>query len=124
MVDVRLAAERGDGGGVERGRRGDRGPAALDAALAAMTTAPARRYGLAGKGSLDVGSDADVVVYDPQASWQVDESCLHSNAGWGPYHGMSQRGRVVTTLVRGRTVYDDGQLRGSGGDGALVGSDR
>lgn len=79
----------------------------FDAALDALTIGPARRYGLEErKGSLESGKDADVVVLmlDPQA--QVDESQLHSNAGWSPYDGMTVGCRVALTVQRGEVVWE------------------
>jgi allantoinase len=96
-----------------------RGPDVFDAALLAMTVNPARRYGLAGKGQLAVGCDADIVAFDPDRPWLIDESALHSNAGWSPYHGMSLQGRVVTTILRGTVVFDS-ELRAHPGSGQLL----
>ncbi len=98
-------------------RRGDR---AFRAAVAAMTINPARRFGLhQRKGVLAPGWDADLVAFDPTAEWVVDEAGMHSNAGWSPYHGAVQRGRITLTLSRGRVVYD-GELRARPGQGVLV----
>lgn len=96
-----------------------RGPDVFGAALRAMTVNPARRYGLAGKGQLAVGYDADIVAFDPERPWVIDESALHSNAGWSPYHGMSLRGQIVTTLARGAVVFD-GEVRATPGSGQLL----
>lgn len=97
-----------------------RSPAAFAAAVKAMTANPARRYGLhTTKGYLAAGYDADIVAFDPHASWTVDESLLHSNAGWSPYHGRSFTGRIMLTLSRGRIAYD-GEVRAHPADGALV----
>jgi allantoinase len=96
-----------------------RGPDVFDAALLAMTVNPARRYGLAGKGQLAVGYDADIVAFDPGRPWLIDESALHSNAGWSPYHGMSLQGRVVTTMLRGTVIFDS-ELRAQPGSGQLL----
>lgn len=87
-----------------------------------ISTRPAKLFGLAHrKGSLEVGMDADVVAYDPSASFTVDESELHSNAGWSPYHNMTFGGRVVLTVARGEVVWDGASLHGAAGRGQLVG---
>jgi allantoinase len=98
-----------------------RGPHAFDAALDALTAAPARRFGLdRRKGALAVGLDADLIVFDPAASSTVDERRLHSNAGWSPYHGMVSTGRITRTLVRGHVVWDGEKILADAGDGVLV----
>jgi allantoinase len=93
----------------------------FDAALKAMTSAPAARFGLAArKGALAEGMDADVTVFDPAQPWKVDESRLHSNAGWSPYHGRTSSGRIALTVVRGNVVYDGAAVVGEPGYGAVV----
>ena len=67
---------------------------------------PARVYGLAGKGSLEPGYDADLVLVDPAASWTLTDSAIRSKAGWSPYAGRALRGRVVATIRGGRVVHD------------------
>jgi allantoinase len=98
-----------------------RGDTAFDAALDAMTATPARRFGLdTRKGSLAVGMDADITVFDPAQPWTVDETRLHSNAGWSPYHGRTAAGRVTLTVVRRDVVYDGENVVGSPGSGKVV----
>jgi allantoinase len=70
---------------------------------------PAARFGLAPrKGLLEVGSDADLALVDPGGSWTVDRDSLHDRHGLSPVAGRTLRGRVVRTLLRGRTVAVDG----------------
>jgi allantoinase len=98
-----------------------RGQACLDAAIDAMTTTPAKRFGLASrKGELAPGADADIVVFDPSASNVVDEARMHSNAGWSPYHGMSLKGRVSMTFSRGRLVWDGTTVVAKPGSGEAI----
>jgi dihydropyrimidinase len=67
---------------------------------------PARIFGLyPGKGALNIGSDADVVLYDPEPEGEISHENLHYLAGYSPYEGMPVRGRVVMTLSRGEVVY-------------------
>lgn len=76
--------------------------------IAMMTaTAPARTFGLyPRKGAIAVGFDADIALYDINASWTVKGADFHGLANWSAFEGMSCDARVERTLVRGRTVYD------------------
>jgi allantoinase len=83
----------------------------FDRALDAMTVRPAERFGLGHrKGQLLPGFDADIAVFDPDAEWLIDETKLHSNAGWSPFHGRTIKGRITMTMVRGMVVYDGNEV--------------
>ena len=75
-----------------------------------MATGPAALAGLAAKGAIDVGRDADFVVWDPDAEWIVDARALHHRHPVTPYDGRRVRGRVLTTLLRGTIVFDRGNF--------------
>jgi allantoinase len=85
-------------------------PARLGSLLAGS---PARRFGLAGKGALDVGADADVVLVDPAGTWTVAREDLLDRHRLSPFVGRRLRGRVVRTVLRGVTVALDGRLVGA-----------
>jgi allantoinase len=71
-----------------------------------MSAAPARLAGLDGrKGSIVPGKDADLVIFDPDAEFVVDERTLHQRHKRTPYHGRRLRGRVTATYARGRLLY-------------------
>jgi len=74
-------------------------------ALERMTIAPARAFNLPG-GTLDVGSPADVTVFDPRAEWVVDPDRFFSKSRNTPFAGWTLRGRTMLTIVGGRIVYD------------------
>lgn len=76
-----------------------------------MAAAPARLAGLeARKGVIDVGADADLVIWDPDAELVVDPAVLHQRHPVTPYGGLTFRGRVRTTILRGEVVFQDGRL--------------
>ena len=75
--------------------------------LEALSGGAAARYGLAArKGSIEVGKDADLAVVDPAASRVVRGAGLLSKGSITPFEGMTLRGEVVKTFVRGRLVWD------------------
>jgi allantoinase len=73
-----------------------------------LSGAPARLAGLGNrKGSIAVGKNADIVVWDPDVAAVVDETQLHQRHKRTPYAGRRLRGRVIETYVGGRLVYRD-----------------
>ena len=83
---------------------------------------PARLYGLyPQKGALLPGSDADIVLYSPEASSVIDIAGWQSRSRGSAriFDGLSYRGRVMRTIVRGRTVYSEGRIVGPRGWGTL-----
>jgi dihydroorotase len=71
-------------------------------------TSPAAWYRLP-KGKLDVGSDADIVLIDPEGCWDVEDRSIISKAGWSPFSGRRFKGRVVATYLRGEEIAGDGR---------------
>jgi allantoinase len=71
-------------------------------------TAPAELWQLAPrKGSIAVGADADLVLLDPERTWTIHGADLHHTHRWTPFEDRTVTGRVVRTLVRGRTVFSE-----------------
>ncbi len=71
----------------------------------------ARHFGIhPRKGVIAPGSDADIVVIDPDARWTVRHADLHEHVDYTPYEGRRMRGRVRDVLLRGRRVVTDGAL--------------
>jgi allantoinase len=70
--------------------------------------APARLWHLAPrKGTIAPGADADMALLDPERRWTVEGAKLHHTHKWTPFEGVELQGRVVRTLVRGRTVFSE-----------------
>ncbi len=86
-----------------------------------VSEGPARRFGLwPRKGNLAPGADADILVLDPAAEWQIDPAALVTAAGWSPYAGRRVRGRVVAAFSRGVQVWDGRDVLTGPGHGHFV----
>ncbi len=82
---------------------------------------PARTFGLYGrKGDIAPSFDADLVIVDLSLERKVSAEGLHYKVGWTPYEGSVFKGWPVTTLVRGKVVYDGESLVGKSGYGKFV----
>ncbi|HEY8332384.1 MAG TPA: dihydropyrimidinase [Tardiphaga sp.] len=88
--------------------------------VALTSTNHARTYGLTGKGSISVGYDADIALWDPSKTATLSQAGLHHGADYTPYEGMQITGWPVATMLRGRFVVRDGTLVGRGGGGRYV----
>jgi dihydropyrimidinase len=86
----------------------------------AMSANPARVFGMPGKGSLDPGTDADVVIFDPEESYTITAEDNASEADFSIYEGREVTGRVKRTIVRGETVAADGEIVGDYGHGEFL----
>jgi allantoinase len=84
------------------------------------SAAPAERFGLAAKGRLAPGADADLALVDLRAERTLARRDLHDRHRASPYAGRTLRGRVVRTLVRGTTVFRDGRIVAPGPHGRLL----
>ncbi len=73
---------------------------------------PARRYGLSGKGDLVVGLDADLALVDPDATWTVRAEDSESTQDYTPFEGFEMECAVNRTILRGTTVFHDGDIVG------------
>jgi dihydroorotase len=78
-----------------------------------MAAGPARVYGLAGKGRLAAGYDADFTIVDMKRCRTIEDSWIASPCGWTPFAGMSVLGWPIATIVRGATVMRDDEVLGS-----------
>jgi dihydroorotase len=83
----------------------EEGVLSLETAVAKLTTEPARAFGLK-KGTLAPGADADVVVADLQENWEVDPARFRSKSRNTPFAGWKVKGRIRTTIVGGKIVFE------------------
>ncbi len=74
--------------------------------IAKFTINPGRLLGLP-KGTLSVGADADVTVFDPTREWQFDKSATASKSLNSPFYGWPLKGKAVATIVAGKTVWTE-----------------
>lgn len=89
--------------------------------VALTATNPARTYGLyPRKGSIMVGADADIVLWDAQKTAPIRQQDLHHGADYTPYEGMEITGWPVRTILRGKTVALDGAVTGAPGGGTYL----
>ena len=93
------------------------GKITLERVIEACSTAPARIFGLEQKGDVVPGKDADLVLVDLHKEYEIKDSDVLSLTGWSPYAGRMVKGRPVHTIVRGKTVFQDGKVVGERGYG-------
>jgi dihydropyrimidinase len=89
------------------------------------STNAARIFGMyPRKGAIRTGSDADIVIWDPNRQGSVTAEADLSNADYSVYEGWKVTGWPVTTIRRGEIVYDAGQVSGRSGTGRLISRER
>ncbi len=83
----------------------------LNTFVRVVSTNPAKLFGLyPRKGTIKVGSDADLVLLDPDMEVKIRKNILHDNADYTPYEGMKAAGWPVMTLIRGHKVVENERL--------------
>lgn len=95
----------------------------ISQAVNLISTNGAKRFGVyPQKGAILIDADADIVLYDPSVQTTISEDMLFSKAKACDklYAGMTFQGRVVRTMVNGKTVFLDGEIVGERGGGAFV----
>jgi dihydropyrimidinase len=97
------------------------GRISLGSFVSLISATPARLFGLyPRKGTVAVGSDADLVVLDPQRRRVIDGAAMESQAGYSPYDGWEVTGWPRFTVSRGDVVLEDGEITASPGRGQWV----
>ncbi|MEE8273565.1 MAG: dihydropyrimidinase [Alphaproteobacteria bacterium] len=101
-----------------------KGRITLEQFVAVTATNAAKLYGLyPRKGTIAVGSDADIVLWDRDAEVTVSSDMLHDNMDYTPYEGRRLKGYPVLTLSRGEVVWDGSSPRGEPGRGRFLACD-
>jgi allantoinase len=85
-----------------------------------VSATPARRFGIARKGTIVPGNDADLVLIDPHHTFTLREEDLQQRHKASPYVGQTFRGAVRRTVRRGETIFTDGHITAHGGGGRFV----
>ncbi len=100
---------------VSKGRLG------LEKFVELTATAPAKIYNLhPRKGSIAVGADADIAIWDPEREVTLSDAMMHDLAGYTPFAGRKLRGWPVTVLSRGRVIVADGKRSVEAGSGRFL----
>jgi dihydropyrimidinase len=96
------------------------GRISLERLVDLLSTTPARLFGLRSKGAIEVGRDADLVLFDPAARRSIRATELHHSSDYTPFEGRAVQGAVRSTIVRGAFVVRDGVFVGRRGFGQFV----
>ena len=102
-----------------------KGRISLERFVALTATNHAKMYGLhPRKGTIAVGADADIAIWDPERKVTISQSLLHHGSDYTPYEGLEVTGWPVTTMVRGKTIVRDGALAGDRRAGEHIARER
>jgi dihydropyrimidinase len=98
-----------------------KGRISLNDFVALTSTNHAKTYGLyPKKGTIAVGADADLAIWDPEREVTISQSLMHGGADYTPFEGIAVKGWPISTMVRGKFVVRDGELVGTPGAGEYV----
>ena len=85
------------------------------------STSPAKIFGLfPRKGTIAPGSDADIVIFDPEKKQTLSAKTLHMKVDYNPYEGREITGAAETVLSRGKVIIDNGKFVGRTGAGSFL----
>jgi dihydropyrimidinase len=86
-----------------------------------VSTNPAKLMGLyPRKGTIAPGSDADIVILDPDTEWTMSHDTQHTGVDYTPFEGLPMKGKVQTVLLRGEPIVRNGAYVGSLGQGRFI----
>lgn len=93
----------------------------LERMVSILSLNPAQIYGLyPQKGVIQIGSDADFTIVDLNKTRTLEAEKMYTSCGWIPYEGWKIKGQVVSTIVRGNVVMDQGKVLGHPGFGKFI----
>lgn len=99
----------------------DKGKISLNKYVEVTSTNAAKIFGMfPGKGTLGIGSDADVVIFDPEKKHKLSSKTHHMNVDYSAYEGWEVKGKVETVLLRGKIVVDKGEEKIKKGYGKFI----
>lgn len=98
----------------------NKGKISFEKVVTLCSANPARIFGCKDKGSIAVGKDADIVIYDPALDFTITNDKMHSDCDHTIWEGISLHGYPVQTYSRGKLVYDNGKFVGEKGWGKFV----
>lgn len=98
-----------------------RGDISIEQVVRLMSEGPARWLGLYPlKGTIAVGSDADIVILDLKSKWEIRGTQMRSKCKWTPYEGRKITGRVENTMIRGKWVFSRDRILVEAGFGKFI----
>lgn len=99
----------------------NKGRITLNRMVELLSENPARIFGIwPKKGILQVGSDADILIFDPDYQHTITASTHHSNADYTVYEGWECKGGAILTMLRGKIISEKGELKGKPGYGHFL----
>lgn len=81
---------------------------------------PARYFGCSQKGSIEVGKDADIVIFNPEGSFTVTKDNMHTKADYTIWEGITTSGRIEKTISKGKIITDGDKFYGKDGAGKFI----
>lgn len=96
------------------------GKITFERAVEVCSTNPAKIFGCDSKGAIEVGKDADIVIYDKDKDFTVSVNNMHSDCDHTIWEGKKLHGYPVQTYLRGSLVYDNGNFTGTPGSGMYI----
>lgn len=97
-----------------------KGKITYEKAVEICSANPARIFGCKNKGSLDIGKDADIVIYNPETEFTITNEKMHSDCDHTIWEGIKLKGYPEMTFSRGKLVYKNGEFLGEKGWGKFV----
>lgn len=82
----------------------------LNRLIEVLCTKPAEIYGIKGKGKIQIGFDADLVLVDLNKKWKISNGKMHSKCKWTPFNGTKVQGKIDSTIIDGKIVFNKGKF--------------